>query len=107
MAWELRLAEDIQRVGVVGAGSMGRGIAHVCALAGCSVQLFDSSENAVTSAIGFVHEDLMSAVARGKLSQTAANAALQRITAARTLEEMSGCNLVVEAIVEQLDATQQ
>lgn len=107
MAWELRLAEDIQRVGVVGAGAMGRGIAHVCALAGCSVQLFDSSENAVTSAIGFVHKDLMSAVARGKLSQTAASAALQRITAARTLEEMSGCNLVVEAIVEQLAAKQQ
>jgi 3-hydroxybutyryl-CoA dehydrogenase len=107
MAWELRLAEDIQRVGVVGAGAMGRGIAQVCALAGCSVQLFDSSEIAMTSAVGFVREDLMSSVARGKLSQTSANAALQRITAARTLEEMSGCNLVVEAIVERLDAKQQ
>src|SRR5258708_2246158 len=104
---ELRLREEIQRVGVVGAGAMGRGIAQVCALAGCSVQLFDANEDAVSGAIGFVREDLMSAAARGKLSQTDANAALQRVAAARTLDDLAGCDMVVEAIVERLDAKQQ
>src|SRR5260370_41501273 len=79
---ELRLREEIQRVGVVGAGAMGRGIAQVCALAGCRVQLFDANEDAGSDAIGFVREDRMSAVARGKLSQAAANAGLQRLAAA-------------------------
>ncbi|WP_281357223.1 3-hydroxyacyl-CoA dehydrogenase [Paraburkholderia agricolaris] len=101
------MREEIQRVGVVGAGAMGRGIAQVCALAGCSVQLFDANQDAVSSATGFVREDLMSAVARGKLSQADANAALQRVATARTLEDLAGCDMVVEAIVERLDVKQQ
>lgn len=101
------MKEQIQKVGVVGAGAMGRGIAQVCALAGCSVQLFDANEEAVSAAIGHVRDDLMSAVARGKLPQAEANAALQRVSTARALEELAACDMVVEAIVERLDAKQQ
>lgn len=101
------MKEQIQRVGVVGAGAMGRGIAQVCALAGCGVQLFDANEEAVSVAIGHIRDDLMSAVARGKLSEADANSALQRVSTARALEALAGCDLVIEAIVERLDAKQQ
>jgi 3-hydroxybutyryl-CoA dehydrogenase len=85
---------------------MGRGIAQVCALAGCSVQLFDSAVDAVANSIGLVNADLMQAVARGKLSQPDANSALQRISAAQNLQELKDCDLVIEAIVEKLEAKQ-
>jgi len=99
--------EAIQQVGVVGAGAMGRGIAQVCALAGCGVQIFDANEGVVAVALAAVRDDLTTAVARGKLAQSDADAALQRITAARTIDDLAGCDLVVEAIVERLDAKQQ
>jgi len=90
----------------VGAGAMGRGIAQVCAAAGCSVQLYDARADAAASAIELVRAELMSMVKRGKSSQADANATLQRMMASRALEEMSDCDIVVEAIVEQLDAKQ-
>src|SRR5882762_3389855 len=107
MAWELRLAEDVQRVGVVGAGAMGRGIAQVCAAAGCTVQLFDTAEAAVSRGLAAVRDDLGQGVAKGKLSQTDAGATLVRIRPAHDLREFGNCDLVVEAIVEQLEAKQQ
>nr|WP_250495178.1 3-hydroxyacyl-CoA dehydrogenase [Caballeronia sp. GAWG1-1] len=93
-------------VGVVGAGAMGRGIAQVCALAGCRVYLFDVSDGAATRALGLVGEDLAQAVAKRKLAETDAAAALERMTAVTTLQTFSVCDLVVEAIVERLDAKQ-
>ncbi|MCO1367008.1 3-hydroxyacyl-CoA dehydrogenase [Burkholderia multivorans] len=86
---------------------MGRGIAQVCALAGCVVQIFDANDGVVAVALAAVRDDLMTSVARGKLSQSDANAALQRITAAREIGELAECDLVVEAIIERLDAKQQ
>jgi 3-hydroxybutyryl-CoA dehydrogenase len=86
---------------------MGRGIAQVCALAGCSVQLFDGAETAVSAAIEAIRDDLARAAAKGIISQADADAALARITGIRGLAEMKSCDLVVEAIVERLDAKQQ
>src|SRR5260370_38452487 len=74
---ELRLREEIQRVGVVGAGAMGRGIAQVCALAGCSVQLFDANEDAVSGGTGLGGKTLLSALAGGRFLRVDANAALK------------------------------
>ena len=86
---------------------MGRGIAQVCAAAGCSVRLFDASKEAVSRALDAVREDLGQAVKRGKLSQADADATLARILPAHELGEMADRDLVVEAIVEQLEAKQQ
>ncbi|WP_233853732.1 3-hydroxyacyl-CoA dehydrogenase [Paraburkholderia sp. HD33-4] len=103
--WELK--EDLRRVGIVGAGAMGRGIAQVCAMAGCSVQLFDAAEAAVSRAIDAVREDLARATAKGVMSESEAQAVLARIVGINSLDHMKGCDLVVEAIVERLDAKQQ
>lgn len=99
--------QEIKRAGVVGAGAMGRGIAQVCAAAGCDVQLFDAADNAVARAIEAVHKDLAQAVSKGKLSQEDADATLARIRPCGSLTELTNCDLVVEAIVERLEPKQQ
>jgi 3-hydroxybutyryl-CoA dehydrogenase len=85
---------------------MGRGIAQICAVAGCTVQLFDGAQDAVARAIEFVAADLRQAVERGKMAQVDAARALGRIRPVVRLSELGDCDLVVEAIVEQLEAKQ-
>ena len=97
---------ELQNVGIVGAGAMGRGIAQVCAAAGCSVQLFDMSKEAASRAVEVVRNDLAQVVAKGKLAQEVADATVARIRPVDTLAAMGDRQLVVEAIVEQLEAKQ-
>jgi len=97
---------ELQRIGIVGAGAMGRGIAQVCAAAGCTVQLFDMSKEAASRAVDLVRADLAQGVAKGKLSQEDADTAIARIRPADALAAMGDCQLVVEAIIEQLEAKQ-
>ncbi len=94
----------MMEIGVIGAGAMGRGIAQVCAAAGCEVRLFDSKPSAVEAACAAIHKDLAQAVARGKLDPARLEAAMARIHPADALEAFADCDLVVEAIVEQLEA---
>lgn len=97
---------ELQKVGVIGAGAMGRGIAQVCAAAGCSVQLFDSATDAVTRALEAVRTDLALAVRKGKLAQDEADATLARIQPLDDLHGLRDCEIVVEAIVEKLEPKQ-
>lgn len=101
------MSQEIRRVGIVGAGAMGRGIAQVCAAAGCDVQLFDMSAEAVARAHDAVRDDLAQGVAKGRLAQEDADATLTRIQPTADLARFGGCDLVVEAIVEQLEPKQQ
>lgn len=96
----------IQHIGIIGAGAMGRGIAQVCAAAGCSVQLFDMAPEAVTRAIAAVGEDLAQAVRKGKAQQQDVEATLANIRPAAQLQDLAGCELVVEAIIEKLEPKQ-
>lgn len=100
------MVNEIQIVGIVGAGAMGRGIAQVCASAGCRVMLYDNSQDAVARAIALVREDLMQGVAKGKISQSDATEILDRVRPANDLQELSECHLVVEAIIEDLGVKQ-
>jgi 3-hydroxybutyryl-CoA dehydrogenase len=94
-------------VGIIGAGAMGRGIAQVCAAAGCDVQLFDNAPDAAARAIEFVCDDLKQAAAKGRISGQDAEETLARILPVREMREMADCDLVVEAIVEQLEVKQR
>jgi 3-hydroxybutyryl-CoA dehydrogenase len=89
---------------VVGAGIMGAGIAQVAAQAGHAVQLFDMREGAAAEAKSKLATTLQGLVAKGKLEADAATAAMGRITAITALEQAAGVALVVEAIVEKLEA---
>ena len=94
---------DIHRVGVVGAGQMGSGIAHVCALAGFEVALNDLSEERVRSGIATINGNLARQVSRLAISENDRQAALGRIAAADKLEALADCDLIIETAVEKED----
>ena len=89
---------------VVGAGIMGAGIAQVAAQAGHPVRLFDTRDGAAAQAKARLASTLDGLVAKGKLAADAAAATLLRIEPVAALDAAAGCALVVEAIVENLEA---
>lgn len=89
---------------VVGAGIMGAGIAQVAAQAGHAVMLYDAREGAAADAKARLSDSLQALVAKGKLTAEAVGEALSRIEPVATLEAAAPAALVVEAIVEKLDA---
>tara|TARA_R110002020_G_scaffold170523_1_gene360254 strand:+ start:19908 stop:21332 length:1425 start_codon:yes stop_codon:yes gene_type:complete len=95
-----------QIVAVIGAGTMGAGIAQVAAAAGHPVLLFDVADGAAQAAIANIGNGLDRLVARSKITRADADGILGRIAPAEVLEELSGAALVVEAIVEKLEIKQ-
>ncbi len=93
-------------VGVVGAGAMGRGIAQVLAQAGCRVLLFDAQPQAVASAQQNVNDRWDQLAQKGRLDAETVQAFKARLVPAHRLDDLAGCDLVIEAIVERLDAKQ-
>ena len=94
----------IETIAVLGAGTMGRGIAHVSALAGCAVRLFDVQESTLTGGIAAIRKNLDKGVARGKVDAGDADAAFGRIAGVTSLEAaVTEADLVVEAVPEKLE----
>ena len=92
------------RLAVVGAGTMGHGIAQVGAVAGCEVALTDADPSALQAALGKVQANLDGGVDRGKLTRAAAEAALGRITLRDDIETAAAdADIVVEAVLEDLE----
>jgi len=95
------MAQSIRRVGVIGAGQMGSGIAHVCALAGLEVRLNDVSPDRINSGIATINGNMARQVSRKRISEEERQAALKRISSAETMEGFSDCDLVIEAATEK------
>ncbi|WP_108682722.1 3-hydroxybutyryl-CoA dehydrogenase [Methyloceanibacter sp. wino2] len=95
-----RRVEPIRKVGVVGAGQMGRGIAHVVALSGYDVAINDLSKEAYDSAVGSITKNLTRQASKGKISEDEMNTALARISFAENYEGLSDADLVIEAATE-------
>jgi 3-hydroxybutyryl-CoA dehydrogenase len=95
--------DEIKKIGVVGAGQMGRGIAQVAAAAGWEVLLFDVNDAALESGIKKIRDGLMKAVDKGGLSKEKADAALGRLRTAGRLELVAETQLVIEAAPENAD----
>jgi 3-hydroxybutyryl-CoA dehydrogenase len=93
-------------VAVIGAGSMGAGIAQLAAQSGHAVRLHDTQAGVAAKALVRIAADLDRAVSRGKLAAAERDATLARIAAVDSLDALAGCGLVVEAIVERLEAKQ-
>ncbi len=93
----------IRKIGVIGAGAMGRGIAQIAAQAGMDVLLFDQSQDAVAAARVSLQQVWEKLAAKEKITQAVASESLARIHACTSLQEMSQAQLVIEAIVERLD----
>ncbi len=94
---------DIRTVGIVGAGQMGNGIAHVFAMAGYDVTLNDISEDSLTKAIATIDKNLERQVSRGKISAEVKAAALARISTTLTLTDLGPLDLIIEAATERED----
>ena len=89
-------------IAVVGAGTMGRGIAQVFAQSGHTVMLYDAFPNAVESALKQIGSMLDKGVEKGKLTADAAAGAKERLRPVKNLRDVGRCNLVVEAVVEKV-----
>ena len=95
--------KGIERVVVIGAGTMGHGIAHVAAAAGCDVALSDVDAAAANRGLDGIRRNLEKGVERGKVTADEREAALARVTAVTGLDAAAEADLVVEAVPENLD----
>ncbi|MBW8812314.1 MAG: 3-hydroxybutyryl-CoA dehydrogenase [Caulobacterales bacterium] len=91
---------DIKTVGVIGAGQMGSGIAHVCALGGYDVLLHDVSPERIDQGIAQIEKNMTRQVARGLVDHDAMEAAIKRIKAAPELQAVGTVDLAIEAATE-------
>ena len=91
---------DIKVVGVVGAGQMGSGIAHVCALAGYDVVLNDVAPARIDEAIRTIERNMSRQVARGLITDDAMKAGMARIRGSEALADVAGADLAIEAATE-------
>jgi 3-hydroxybutyryl-CoA dehydrogenase len=101
-----RLSE-VAVVGVIGAGTMGAGIAQIAAAAGYTALLFDAKDGAAAQALQKLAAQLGKRVEAGKLAAEDARALLSRIRSADELSAMSGASIVIEAIVERLEVKRE
>ena len=96
-----RMAQPIRKIGVIGAGQMGNGIAHVCALSGFNVLLNDVAADRITEGLATISGNLARQVSRQRISDEQRQAAIKRISPATTLDELGDCDLVIESATEQ------
>ncbi len=97
------MAFNIKKVGVVGAGQMGSGIAHVCALAGFDVKLNDVAPDRIKAGIATINGNMARQVSRKRITEEERQAALKRIAPAEKFEAFGDCDLVIEAATEKED----
>ena len=93
----------VQRVGVIGAGQMGSGIAEVAAKAGSDVLVWEAKQEFADAGKARIEKSLAKAVERGKLSEADRDAALERLTFTTNLEDFADRDMVMEAIIENED----
>jgi len=94
---------EIHKVGVIGAGQMGNGIAHVCALAGFSVLLNDVSADRINSSLATINGNMARQVSKQLISEEQRKAALARIEPAEQLDGLFDCDLIIETAAERED----
>jgi len=97
----------IRKIGVIGAGQIGCGIAHVCAVSGFDVYLVDISTEALERARSNMTDSLDHQVSKGKISEATRTAALDRISTGTGLALFSECDLVIEAVTENEEIKRQ
>jgi len=91
---------DIRKVGIIGAGHMGTGIAHVCALAGHDVLLKDVSPGIVEKALATINGNMARQVRKGRITEEQRQAALEKIHPVNDYESFAECDIVIEAATE-------
>ena len=96
--------KEIKTVGVVGAGQMGAGIAQVIATSGFNTVLFDAAPQALEKGIAGIEARLAKALEKGTLEAGQREATLKRLAKGTSIKDLAGCDLVIEAVIEQFEA---
>jgi 3-hydroxybutyryl-CoA dehydrogenase len=94
---------EVKKIGIIGAGQMGSGIAHVCSLAGLDVVLNDVSEERVTAGLATINGNMARQISRGQLTEENRKTALDHVIPSTNFNELSDCDLVIEAATENED----
>jgi 3-hydroxybutyryl-CoA dehydrogenase len=94
---------EIKKVGVVGCGSMGAGIAQLCAQSGFAVVVSEINDELLKRGLGFIDKTLARSVEKGKLSQADKDAIMGRIKGTTSTKDFADCDLMIEAAIENLD----
>ena len=94
---------EIKKVGVVGCGLMGGGIAQVCAEAGYETVTREINDDLLTKGMSAIQTNWKKAVARGKMTEEEEAAALNRLKGTTSMTDFDGCDLVIEAVIELMD----
>ena len=94
---------EIKKVGVVGAGIMGSGIAQVCAQSGYQTVVSEINDQLLRKGLGAVNSSLSAGVERGKLTQADKEATLARLQGTTKVEDFHDCNIVIEAMIENME----
>jgi len=92
--------QQIKTVGIIGAGQMGNGIAHVASVAGFDIRLHDIAEERINAALATIDGNMARQVAKGAIADEDRRGAMSRIAAAPKLEDLGACDLVIEAATE-------
>ena len=98
------MAATIKTVGVIGAGQMGNGIAHVCALAGYDVKLNDISPDRIKAGMATINGNMAKQVSKKTITEDDRKSALGRIAAAEKYDDLGACDLVIETAIEKEEA---
>ncbi len=98
---------DVKSIGVIGAGQMGNGIAHVCALAGYDVVMTDISEEALAKGLATIEKNMARQLAREIISTDDMSDGLKRITTSADLGDLGGIDLAIEAATEKREIKEQ
>jgi len=91
---------EIRTVGIIGAGQMGSGIAHVCALAGMNVMLNDLDEERISAGLATINGNMQRQVSKRIIEEGERQAGLERVKPAPSYEDLASCDLIIEAATE-------
>src|ERR1043166_3063478 len=97
----------IKRIGVIGAGQMGSGIAHVCALKGFDIRLMDIDQPHINSGIENIGRNMDRQIGRGMIRPEDKDSALRRIAVTTDFKVLSDCDLIVEAASEHYEVKRE
>ena len=95
-------AMTIKSVGIIGSGIMGSGIAQVAAVSGFSVVLRSRKQESATATVSAMQKSLEKLVGKGRMEEADATAAVERVTATSSLDDLADCDIVIESVVEDL-----
>src|ERR1051325_2546635 len=95
------MAQALRKIGIVGAGQMGSGIAHVCALGGLTVLLNDVSAPRLKEALATINGNMARQVSRKRITEEDKQTALKRISTVESFDGLADCDLVIEAATEK------